>query len=334
MALLDALHRPLLDLRISVTDRCNFRCRYCMPREHFGADHTYLSKTDILTYEEITSIASSIRPLGLRKVRITGGEPLIRKDIATLIEMLRALDPQLDLALTTNGILLAKHAKTLKEAGLNRVTVSLDALDEGVFKAMGDTEHSPEEVVEGIDAALRVGLGVKVNMVVQRNVNENQVGAIAKMAHERNLVPRYIEFMDVGTTNQWNMDSVVSGEEIRQMLSKTIGPLKQVDPFHPSDVAKRWQTENGQQVGMIQSVTAPFCGDCSRARISANGSLYTCLFATNGNDLRSLIRLGAGKNDLTEAIKAIWTQRNDRYSEQRGEHDQPVSKIEMSFIGG
>lgn len=334
MAHLDALHRPLLDLRISVTDRCNFRCRYCMPREHFGADHAFLNKTDILTYEEITSIASSMRPLGLRKIRITGGEPLIRKDIAILIGMLRALDSQLDLALTTNGILLAKHAKTLKEAGLNRVTVSLDALDEDVFKAMGDTDHSPKEVIQGIDAALSVGLGVKVNMVVQRNVNEDQVGAIAKMAHERNLVPRYIEFMDVGTTNQWNMESVVSGEEIRQLVSNSIGPLEPVDPHHPSDVAKRWQTENGQQVGMIQSVTAPFCGDCSRARISANGSLYTCLFATNGNDLRSMIRLGAEKVDLTSAIKAIWTKRKDRYSEQRNEHDQPVSKIEMSFIGG
>lgn len=334
MALRDALMRPLLDLRISVTDRCNFRCRYCMPREHFGSDHVFLDKAEILSYEEITTIAAAMLPLGLRKLRITGGEPLVRKDLPNLIGMLRNLDSNLDIALTTNGILLAKHAKKLKEAGLNRVTISLDALDTEVFQHMGDTSHRPDEVVEGIDAALKAGLVVKINTVVQRNVNENQLVNIAIMAHKRYITPRFIEFMDVGTTNQWNLDSVVSGEQIREILTQSIGPLKPVTSDHPSDVAKRWQTNDGHHIGLIQSVTAPFCGDCSRARLSANGSLYTCLFATQGSDLRSLIRMGAHEVDLQEAVSTIWSTRKDRYSEERTQITQSSKKVEMSFIGG
>jgi len=334
MALLDALMRPLLDLRISVTDRCNFRCRYCMPREHFGSEHVFLEKTEILSYEEITKVASAMLPLGLRKLRITGGEPLVRKDLSNLIEMLRSLDSNLDIALTTNGILLAKHAQKLKDSGLNRVTISLDALDTEVFQHMGDTTHRPDEVVEGIDAALKAGLGVKINTVVQRNVNENQLGKIALMAHKRQIIPRFIEFMDVGTTNQWNLESVVSGEQIRKILSESIGPLTPVSSDHPSDVAKRWKTDDGDHIGLIQSVTAPFCGDCSRARLSANGSMYTCLFATQGNDLRSLIRMGANTFDLQEAVSTIWSKRNDRYSEGRTQITQSSRKVEMSFIGG
>ena len=334
MALLDALTRPLLDLRISVTDRCNFRCRYCMPREHFGSEHVFLEKTEILSYEEITKVASAMLPLGLRKLRITGGEPLVRKDLANLIEMLRDLDLNLDIALTTNGILLAKHAQKLKKAGLNRVTISLDALETEVFQHMGDTPHTPNEVVEGIDAALEAGLGVKINTVVQRNVNEDQLGRIALMAHQRHITPRYIEFMDVGSTNQWNLESVVSGEEIREILTQSIGPLKPIKSDHPSDVAKRWETNDGFHIGVIQSVTAPFCGDCSRARLSANGSMYTCLFATHGNDLRSLLRMDADESDLEEAISTIWSKRKDRYSEERTQINPSSKKVEMSFIGG
>ncbi len=334
MSIADSLGRPLRDLRISVTDRCNFRCRYCMPREHFGTDHEFLAREDILSYEEITTITAAMIPLGLSKIRITGGEPLIRKDIARLIEMLRALDAGMDLALTTNGVLLKRHAKTLKHAGLNRVTVSLDALDAALFQTMGDTEHTADDVLAGIDEALKVGLKVKVNTVVQRNLNESQITPIAQACFERKITPRFIEFMDVGSTNQWNYDSVVSGAEIREILSNTLGPLHSVSTGHPSDVAKLWQTEHGEEIGLIQSVTSPFCGDCSRARISANGSIYTCLFATEGQDLRSLLRFGAGKQDLDQAIRSIWTSRKDRYSETRTELSQPKSKVEMSFIGG
>lgn len=305
-----------------------------MPREHFDADHEFLAREDILTYEEITKIASTLMPLGLAKLRITGGEPLMRKDIVKLVRMLRDLNSDVDLAMTTNGVLLKRHAASLKEAGLDRVTVSLDALDTGLFQSMGDTRHSPEEVMAGVDAALEVGLKVKVNMVVQRNVNESQVVPIAAFCFERNIIPRFIEFMDVGSTNQWELDSVVSGEEIRTLLAQTYGGVNAVSPDHPSDVAKRWKTEQGHMFGLIQSVTAPFCGDCSRARISANGSMYTCLFANEGHDLRAMLRFGANASDIEAAIRTIWTARKDRYSEGRKEHKEPKSKIEMSFIGG
>ena len=305
-----------------------------MPREHFGSEHIFLDKSEILSYEEIMKITSAMLPLGLRKLRITGGEPLVRKDLSNLIEMLRSLDSNLDIALTTNGILLARYARKLKEAGLNRVTISFDAMETDVFQHMGDTTHRPDEVVEGIDAALKAGLGVKINTVVQRNVNENQLGKIALMAHKRDIIPRFIEFMDVGTTNQWNLDSVVSGEEIREILSESIGALKPVKSDHPSDVAKRWKTNDGQHIGLIQSVTSPFCGDCSRARLSANGSMYTCLFATKGNDLRSLLRMDANEFDLQEAVSAIWSKRNDRYSDERTQSTHSSRKVEMSFIGG
>jgi cyclic pyranopterin phosphate synthase len=334
MALQDALKRPLQDLRISVTDRCNFRCRYCMPREHFGSEHVFLPKSDILTYEEITRVTASILPLGLRKLRITGGEPLVRRDISHLIGLLRGLDSNIDIALTTNGILLAEHASDLKEAGLNRVTVSLDALETSVFQAMGDTRETPSNVVQGIDKAIQVGLTVKVNTVVQRGINEDQVTKIAGMCFERGITPRFIEFMDVGSTNQWDLASVVSGSEIRAMLSSAFGPLEALPADHPSDVAKKWTTKDGHRVGLIQSVTAPFCGDCSRARISANGSIYTCLFASEGKDLLGMLRFGATEKELREAIQSIWLGRSDRYSELRTKETKTASKVEMSFIGG
>ena len=334
MPLSDSLGRPLRDLRISVTDRCNFRCRYCMPREHFGSEHQFLGKEEILSYEEISKLAKSMIPLGLKKLRITGGEPLIRRDIGHLVSMLRRLGDDLDLAMTTNGVLLKNNAEALKQAGLNRVTVSLDALDRVLFQKMGDTKHEPTEVIEGIDEALRVGLEVKVNMVVQRSLNETQIIPIAGMCFERSITPRFIEFMDVGATNKWNLESVVSGQEIREIISKEYGGLRAVIPNHPSDVARRWTTPEGYEFGLIQSVTEPFCGDCSRARISANGSLYTCLFASQGHDLRALLRFDANHDELQSAIQSIWMDRKDRYSEQRTNQVEVRSKVEMSFIGG
>ena len=334
MPLSDSLGRPLRDLRISVTDRCNFRCRYCMPREHFGSEHQFLGKEEILSYEEISKLAKSMIPLGLKKLRITGGEPLIRRDIGHLVSMLRRLGDDLDLAMTTNGVLLKNNAEALKQAGLNRVTVSLDALDRVLFQKMGDTKHEPTEVIEGIDEALRVGLEVKVNMVVQRSLNETQIIPIAGMCFERSITPRFIEFMDVGATNKWNLESVVSGQEIREIISKEYGGLSAVIPNHPSDVARRWTTPEGYEFGLIQSVTKPFCGDCSRARISANGSLYTCLFASQGHDLRALLRFDANHEELQSAIQSIWMDRKDRYSEQRTNQVEVRSKVEMSFIGG
>lgn len=305
-----------------------------MPREHFGSEHQFLGKEEILSYEEITTLAESMIPLGLKKIRITGGEPLIRRDICNLIAMLRHLGSDLDIAMTTNGVLLKRHAEDLKRAGLNRVTVSLDAIEKELFQSMGDTNHQPHEVVEGIDEALRVGLDVKVNTVVQRSLNEQQIGPIAAMCFKRDIVPRFIEFMDVGVTNKWVLESVVSGEEIREMLSKKYGKIDAVKPDHPSDVARRWRTPQGHEFGLIESVTAPFCGDCSRARISANGSMYTCLFTNKGHDLRSLLRFNANAEDLQKAIQTIWTTRKDQYSEQRTTQVVTPTKIEMSFIGG
>ena len=305
-----------------------------MPREHFGTEHQFLGREEILSYEEISAIAGSMLPLGVQKLRLTGGEPLMRKDIALLVEMMRGLDENVDIALTTNGVLLKQHATALKAAGLNRVTVSLDALDQDLFQKMGDTTHTPNQVIEGIDHALEVGLLVKVNTVVQRGLNESEIAPIAALCFERSITPRFIEFMDVGTTNQWNLDSVVSGDEMRGLLSRSFGPLSRVQSEHPSDVAKRWQTEKGDQVGFIQSVTNPFCGDCSRARISANGSLYTCLFATEGHDVRALVRFGAEPLELQDAIRSIWQGRKDRYSEERTTEQSLQQKVEMSFIGG
>ena len=320
----DTRNRPLRDLRISLTDRCNMRCRYCMPREHFGSNYEFLDKKEILTYEELAIVVESLMPLGLSKVRLTGGEPLLRKDICTFIRM---LPQELDLAMTTNGILLEKFAQQLADSGLNRVTVSLDAVDVETFQAMGDTNEVPETVLRGIEAARKVGLGVKVNTVIRAGYNEHSVKMVADRFIGSDVIVRYIEFMDVGQTNAWNLDEVITGDMMKQMLDD----LKPLKANHIGEVANRF-LRGSQEIGFIESVSKPFCGDCNRARISANGSLYTCLFASTGNDLKSLIRMNASKIQIGEAVRAIWTIRDDAYSQNRGVIDD--EKVEMSFIGG
>ena len=333
MVLKDVFKRPLLDLRISVTDRCNMRCRYCMPREHFDKNHVYLPKSDILSFEEIVRVVESLLPAGLRKVRLTGGEPLIRKDLYKLIEQLRELSPDLDIALTTNAQLLSKSIQDLKKAGLSRVTVSLDALDVDVYQAMGDTTSTPDNIIESIDKTLALGIPVKVNTVVQKGVNEHQIIPLISKIGSRNLPIRFIEYMDVGATNSWNLDHVMTGKEMRHLIENEFGLIQPIEPDHPSDVARTYRTDSGSIIGFIESISNPFCGDCSRARLSANGSIYTCLFATEGFDLRGILRMDATKQDITSAISAIWNQRKDRYSETRSEKTD-LNRIEMSFIGG
>ena len=334
MSMRDSFGRPLRDLRISITDRCNFRCTYCMPRENFGPNHEFLAKEEILSYEEMANVVASLLPLGLKKVRITGGEPLLRKDIHVLIELLRNLDPKLELALTTNGVLLEKYAEILFKKGLNRVTVSLDAVEEEMFQQITDSRKSPNDVLEGINKALNSGMQVKVNCVVKKGVNENQIVPLAKLCIQRNISLRFIEFMDVGTTNDWNMDSVMSGKEMRKVLQKHLGPLQPTTPNHPSDVARLWRLVDGSKLGFIESVTNPFCGNCSRARLSAHGSLYTCLFSESGYDLRGILRFGATQSEIQEVIQGIWIHRDDRYSELRNELKRNRKPVEMSFIGG
>lgn len=319
----DLRNRPLRDLRISLTDRCNMRCRYCMPREHFKS-HEFLDRDQILSYEELLLIVESLIPLGLTKVRLTGGEPLLRKDVCSFIEML----PQhLDIAMTTNGILLERYAHRLKAAGLNRVTVSLDALDIETFQAMGDTSENPETVLRGIEAARSVGLSVKVNTVIRAGHNEHSIERISDRFLGTDVVVRFIEFMDVGATNSWDDLDVITGEMMRTMLSD----LEEVDANHVGEVANRYKRGN-QEIGFIESISKPFCGDCNRARISADGSLYTCLFTSKGNDLKSLIRMNATKENLADAITNIWSKRDDAYSQNRGKIE--TEKVEMSFIGG
>ena len=319
----DAHNRPLRDLRISLTDRCNMRCRYCMPREHFDG-HDFLAKKEILSYEELSNVVESLMPLGLSKVRLTGGEPLLRKDICSFIKM---LPKELDIAMTTNGILLERFAQDLADSGLNRVTVSLDAVDVETFQAMGDTDETPETVLRGIETARKAGLNVKVNTVIRAGYNEHSVKMVADRFVGSDVIVRYIEFMDVGETNSWNDDEVITGDMMRNMLEN----LNPISANHVGEVANRY-LRGSQEIGFIESVSKPFCGDCNRARISADGSLYTCLFASKGNDLKSLIRMNASQEQIAEAVRSIWTIRDDAYSQNRGLVDK--EKVEMSFIGG
>lgn len=335
MALMDAYQRPLKDLRISVTDRCNFRCTYCMPREHFGTDHAFLPRDELLTYEEIGFVVEALIGCGLQKVRLTGGEPLLRRNMTGLVALLRQIGPDLDIAMTTNGALLKSHATALFEAGLDRVTVSIDAVDTSTFQTMADTDQvDPQTIFDGVDEALRVGLAVKVNAVVRRGVNEDQILPLAHTCHGRGVPLRFIEYMDVGNTNAWKLDEVVTGAEIRRMIESEFGTLDPVSPTERSEVAKRYTLPSGYEFGFIESVSNPFCGDCSRARLSANGSIYTCLFSSTGNDVKGLLRLGADKSDLQSAIQSIWEKRTDRYSMERSEQTGDGNKVEMSFIGG
>ena len=333
MVLEDAFHRPLLDLRISVTDRCNMRCRYCMPREHFDENHEFLPKEDILRFEEIVRVVQALLPCGLRKVRLTGGEPLLRRNLSELVRQLRACSEELDIALTTNGLLLNKHLKSLVDAGLSRATISLDALDKDTYKSMGDTDASPLVVLKAIDEAQKLGLPVKINTVVKKDVNDDQIIELIRTFGPRGIPIRFIEYMDVGSTNDWNLDEVVSAGSMRELIEAEFGLLLPNQPKHASDVAKVYSTKDGWRIGFIESITNPFCGDCSRARLSANGSIYTCLFANKGHDVRGILRMNATGEDIANAVQAIWLNRKDRYSEERSVQTKDL-KVEMSYIGG
>ena len=334
----DRLNRPLHDLRISVTDRCNFRCTYCMPKETFGHDYPFLERSQLLSFEEITRVVKIFHGLGVEKVRITGGEPLLRRHLERLIEML-ANTPGLDLTLTTNGSLLAQKARLLKDAGLKRVTVSLDSLDDKVFKAMNDADFPVAKVLEGIDVAAATGLPVKINMVVKRGLNDDSIVPMARHFKNTGHILRFIEYMDVGKSNGWRMDDVVSAQAIIQRIHTEM-PLEPINANYPGEVAQRWRYRDGSgEIGVIASVTQAFCRDCSRLRLSAEGSLYTCLFATVGYDIRTMIRDNHADADIANTIANVWRQREDRYSEIRTSDTaptdiQPPGKIEMSYIGG
>jgi len=333
VGVLDTLGRPLRDLRISVTDRCNFRCVYCMPKEVFGRDYRFLPRRELLTFEEIERVARVFAGLGVHKLRITGGEPLLRRDLEVLVGQLATLG-DLDLTLTTNGALLAQKARALADAGLTRATVSLDSLDDEVFRTMNDVDFPVARVLAGIDAAAAAGLPVKVNVVVKRGLNEGSVVDIARRFRNTGHVVRFIEYMDVGHSNGWRMDDVVPAEEIVRTIGAEF-PLEPVEPSYRGEVAQRYRYRDGEgEIGVIASVTQPFCGDCTRARLSADGKLYTCLFAIRGHDLRAVLRSGATDEELDAAIRAIWERRTDRYSELRTEETSRLRKVEMSYIGG
>jgi GTP 3',8-cyclase len=333
MPVTDTFGRPMRDLRISVTDRCNFRCVYCMPKEVFGRDYKFLERRELLTFEEIERLARAFAAHGVEKIRITGGEPLVRRDLERLIELLAAIDG-LDLTLTTNGSLLPRKVTALRVAGLRRVTVSLDSLDNETFAAMNDVDFPVQRVLDGIDAAAAAGLPVKVNMVVKRGVNDDAILPMAHEFRERGHILRFIEYMDVGHTNGWRMDDVVPAAEIVQTIDAEL-PLEPVEPNYRGEVARRWRyKDGGGEIGVIASVTQPFCGDCTRARLSAEGRLYTCLFAVRGHDLRALVRGGASDEELRDAIGRVWVGRGDRYSELRSAETAGLPKVEMSYIGG
>lgn len=333
--LVDRLNRPLTDLRVSVTDRCNFRCGYCMPREHFGSDHPFLPRAELLTFEEIVRTARLFRKLGGRKLRLTGGEPLLRTEIERLIAELAAIEG-LETALTTNGSLLTRHAQTLAEAGLGRLTVSLDALDPEVFRRNADSNCDVTDVLAGIDAAVHAGFAsIKINTVVRRGENQREVLPLARHFRGTSHVVRFIEYMDVGITNGWRLEQVVPAREIVEQISRVF-PLEPLDPNTRGEVARRYRYRDGAgEVGIIASVTQPFCGDCSRLRLSSDGRLFTCLFATHGHDLKSVLRNPSSDDQqLLEFFAGLWANRQDRYSQLRSERTRGLDRIEMSYIGG
>jgi GTP 3',8-cyclase len=335
LTVLDTLGRPMRDLRVSVTDRCNFRCVYCMPKEAYGRDHAFLPRAEILDFEEIERIVRASVALGVRKVRLTGGEPLVRRNLERLVAMLAGIEGVEDLTLTTNASLLADRAQLLADAGLHRVTVSLDALDDATFQAMNDVGFPVARVLDGIGAAEEAGLGpVKVNTVIRRGMNEHAVLDLAERFRGTATTVRFIEYMDVGHTNGWRLDDVVPAAEVVAAIDAR-WPLVPVAAGYRGEVAQRYRYRDGAgEIGVISSVSQPFCGDCTRARLSADGRLFTCLFATAGHDLRGLIRSGASDADLAEALRIIWTGRDDRYSELRTLETIDLPKVEMSFIGG
>lgn len=339
VGVVDTRGRPLRDLRISVTDRCNFRCTYCMPRDVFGPDHAFLHRSDLLNVEEIGRLARAFVRQGVRKLRLTGGEPLLRPDLVAIVEQLRALGPDLDIALTTNGSLLPKLATPLAEAGLNRVTVSLDSLDDNILRAMTDSRFSVADVLTGIESATEAGLGpVKINTVVRRGMNDGvALRNLLDLANHFRFTGhtiRFIEYMDVGTTNGWNLDAVIPAAEIVEALHVRFG-VEPIRSSYAGEVASRYRyLDGGGEVGIITSISNPFCGDCTRARLAADGQLYSCLFASKGTDLRSALRAGADDAQLSEMLRDWWAGRNDRFSELRGRITSNSSRIEMSYVGG
>lgn len=332
--LLDTLERPLRDLRISVTDRCNFRCSYCMPKELFGREHPFLPRQELLSFEEITRLTRIFTHLGVKKIRLTGGEPLLRKQVERLVSNLAQI-PGLELSMTTNASLLPQKARLLKESGLGRVSISLDSLDDEVFKVMNDVDAPVEVVLEGIRSAEEVGLTpIKINMVVKRGINEHSILPMVEHFRGSGHILRFIEFMDVGSTNGWRLDDVVPVAEILRRIN-IVYPLEPIEPNYIGEVARRYRYADGQgEIGMIASVTQPFCGDCSRARLSADGKLFLCLFAVEGVDLKAILRQGASDDELRDVIEEVWHSRGDRYSEMRSEATQDLPKVEMSYIGG
>lgn len=331
----DALERPLRDLRVSVTDRCNFRCRYCMPRELFGPDHAFLERDELLSFEEIARVVQVATGLGARKVRLTGGEPLVRRDLHRLVALLAGIDGVDDIGLTTNGSLLRAQAQSLYDAGLRRLTVSLDAIDERVFAAMADTPVPLRQVLDGIAAAAEVGFApIKVNTVVKRGVNDAGIVDLARFGRDHGVTVRFIEFMDVGTSNGWRLDDVVPSAEVIRRIDAAY-PVEPLEPAYRGEVAQRWRYRDGAgEVGVISSVTQPFCSSCTRLRLSAVGEAYTCLFASSGTDLRPLLRGGAPDEAIAEAVTQLWSARRDRYSEERTNETAARQKVEMSYIGG
>ncbi|MEP7081499.1 MAG: GTP 3',8-cyclase MoaA [Chloroflexota bacterium] len=335
ITVLDTLRRPMRDLRVSVTDRCNFRCLYCMPKEAFGADHAFLARPEILSFDEIERIVRAAVSMGVRKVRLTGGEPLVRRGLDELVRALSAVEGIDDLSLTTNASLLASKARALADAGLHRLTVSLDALDDSTFMRMNDVGFTVQRVLDGIAAAEAAGIGpVKINSVIRRGINEHAVTELAGHFRGTGTTVRFIEYMDVGTTNGWRLDEVVPAAEIVAAIEAR-WPLEAMPSGYRGEVARRYRYLDGAgEIGVISSVSEPFCGDCTRARLSADGQLFTCLFAGAGHDLRALLRDGATDADLTDALRVIWAGRDDRYSELRALETIDRPRVEMSFIGG
>ncbi|MFN2744586.1 MULTISPECIES: GTP 3',8-cyclase MoaA [Bacillus] len=334
--ILDQKDRPLRDLRISVTDRCNFRCTYCMPAEIFGKDFPFLPKNELLSFEELERLAKLfVHSFGVEKIRLTGGEPLMRKDMPELVGKLSRIPGLRDIAMTTNGVLLPIYAEKLKQAGLKRVTISLDSLDDERFKTINGRGVSVGKVLEGIEAAKQAGLGIKINMVVQKGVNEKDILPMARYFKEKGHILRFIEFMDVGNTNEWNRQSVVTKADIIHILNEDM-PIEPIDPNYKGEVAKRYRYRDGSgEIGFISSVSDAFCATCNRARLSAKGELFTCLFASSGYDLRTLVRSGQTDQELIEAIRSVWLSRADQYSLDRAlSKAEPRKKVEMSYIGG
>lgn len=332
----DGLKRPIHDLRVSVTDRCNFRCVYCMPKEKFGKGYQFLSKSELLSFEEIVRVVKVFSELGVRKIRLTGGEPLVRSELEKLVEQIAGINKIEDISLTTNAVLLTeKRARSLRDAGLGRVNISLDALDDETFMAVNDVGVPVKKVLDGISIASEAGFeSVKVNMVVKRGLNEHSILPMAEYFHGSGQILRFIEFMDVGNTNSWKNSEVVTAAEIAELIN-AVKPIEKIPPNYRGEVANRWRyLDGGGEIGIIASVSEPFCGDCSRARLSAVGKLYTCLFAADGHDLMGLIRRGASDAELHERLTALWRSRRDRYSETRTIESVLRPKVEMSHIGG